>query len=116
MCRSLQPARRMVGMAALMGGTMQVPLTAVIFVLELTGDVTALPGPGAAHARRAHERGRLARPAAPSVALADTRAGRRLGPGAAVLLEPAHHVELRAHEVGRLRSRAVILLVEAQHH
>src|SRR6266699_2028920 len=34
----------MVGMAALMGGTMQVPLTAVIFVLELTGDVTALPG------------------------------------------------------------------------
>jgi CIC family chloride channel protein len=27
-----------------MGGTMQVPLTAVIFVLELTGDVTALPG------------------------------------------------------------------------
>jgi len=31
-------------MAALMGGTMQVPLTAVIFVLELTGDVTALPG------------------------------------------------------------------------
>src|SRR5205807_2020455 len=34
----------MVGMAALMGGTMQVPLTAVVFVLELTGDVTALPG------------------------------------------------------------------------
>src|SRR6266576_4190583 len=34
----------MVGMAALMGGTMQVPLTAVVFVLELTGDVTVLPG------------------------------------------------------------------------
>src|SRR6266576_1895990 len=34
----------MVGMAALMGGTMQVPLTAVIFVLELTGDFAALPG------------------------------------------------------------------------
>src|SRR5256714_2842166 len=34
----------MVGMAALMGGPMQVPLTAVVFVLELTGDVTALPG------------------------------------------------------------------------
>src|SRR2546421_12217193 len=34
----------MVGMAALMGGTVQVPLTAVIFVLELTGDFAALPG------------------------------------------------------------------------
>jgi hypothetical protein len=34
----------MIGMAALMGGTMQVPLTAVVFVLELTGDFTALPG------------------------------------------------------------------------
>jgi len=34
----------MVGMAALVGGTMQVPLTAVIFVLELTGDFAALPG------------------------------------------------------------------------
>ena len=34
----------MVGMASLMGGTMQVPLTAVIFVLELTGDFAALPG------------------------------------------------------------------------
>ena len=33
----------MVGMAALMGGTMQVPLPAVIFVLELTGDLPALP-------------------------------------------------------------------------
>src|SRR2546426_664117 len=33
-----------VGMAALVGGTMQVPLTAVIFVLELTGDFAALPG------------------------------------------------------------------------
>src|SRR6266481_1397447 len=34
----------MVGMAALVGGTMQVSLTAVIFVLELTGDFAALPG------------------------------------------------------------------------
>src|SRR2546428_705634 len=34
----------MVGMAALMGGTMQVPLPAVIFVLELTGDFAAVPG------------------------------------------------------------------------
>ena len=33
----------MIGMAALMGGTMQIPLTAIVFALELTGDVAALP-------------------------------------------------------------------------
>jgi CIC family chloride channel protein len=33
----------MIGMAALMGGTMQIPLTAIVFALELTGDVAVLP-------------------------------------------------------------------------
>ncbi|HMC20196.1 MAG TPA: chloride channel protein [Gemmatimonadales bacterium] len=33
----------MIGMAALMGGTMQIPVTAIVFALELTGDVAALP-------------------------------------------------------------------------
>src|SRR5437870_1016387 len=32
-----------IGMAALMGGTMQIPVTAIVFALELTGDVAALP-------------------------------------------------------------------------
>ncbi len=32
-----------IGMAALMGGTMQIPITAIVFALELTGDVAALP-------------------------------------------------------------------------
>ena len=32
-----------IGMAALMGGTMQIPVTAIVFALELTGDVSALP-------------------------------------------------------------------------
>src|SRR5204863_4095452 len=49
-------------------------------------------------------------------ALAVRRARGRLRAGPAVLLEPAHHVELGAHEVGRLRSRPVVLVVEAQHH
>src|SRR5439155_1404230 len=31
----------MIGMAALMGGTMQIPVTAIVFALELTGDVAA---------------------------------------------------------------------------
>src|SRR6266568_2754064 len=47
---------------------------------------------GAAHARRAHEGRRLARPAAPSVALAVARPGRRLARRPPVLLVPAHHV------------------------
>src|SRR2546429_8644760 len=34
----------LVGLAAPMGGAMQVPPTAVVFVLELTGVVSALPG------------------------------------------------------------------------
>jgi chloride channel protein, CIC family len=34
----------MVGMAALMGGTMQMPFTAIVLMLELTGDAAALPG------------------------------------------------------------------------
>src|SRR6266704_5755369 len=71
---------------------------------------------GAAHARRAHEGRRLARPAAPSVALAVARPGRRLARRPPVLLVPAHHVELRPHEVRRFRARAVVLAVEAQHH
>src|SRR5216110_1174451 len=33
----------MLGMAALMGGTMQIPFTAMVFAVELTGDVAALP-------------------------------------------------------------------------
>ncbi len=33
----------MLGMAALMGGTMQIPITAIVFAVELTGDVAALP-------------------------------------------------------------------------
>src|SRR6266516_1873550 len=212
-----------IGMAALMGGTMQIPITAIVFALELTGDVAALPAlliacvaseavtllvmrrsilteklarrtspdarirrqpaaraagggrdgaaarppggerrghlprraaregdvqaarararralgreprrshpsgrirgalrhsrrVGPAHARRAHHRGRLARAAAPRPALTIPRPRRRLRAGTAILLEPAHHVELGAHEVGRLRSRAVELVVEAQHH
>src|SRR6266496_1753699 len=51
-----------------------------------------------------------------SAGLAVARPGRRLGGAPPMLLEPAHHVKLRAHEVGRLRSRAVVLVVEAQHH
>jgi chloride channel protein, CIC family len=34
----------MIGMAAMMGGTMRSPLTAVAFVLELTDDIRVLPG------------------------------------------------------------------------
>jgi chloride channel protein, CIC family len=34
----------LMSMAAVMGGTMRSPLTAVAFMLELTGDFTALPG------------------------------------------------------------------------
>jgi CBS domain-containing protein len=33
----------MLGMAALMGGTMQIPITAMVFAVELTGDVAVLP-------------------------------------------------------------------------
>ena len=33
----------MLGMAALMGGTMQIPFTAMAFAVELTGDLAALP-------------------------------------------------------------------------
>src|ERR1700753_829978 len=33
----------MIGMAAMMGGTMQAPLTGMIFVLELSHDLNALP-------------------------------------------------------------------------
>jgi CBS domain-containing protein len=33
----------MVGMAAMMGGTMRAPLTAIVFTLELTHDLNALP-------------------------------------------------------------------------
>ena len=33
----------MLGMAALMGGTMQIPFTALVFAVELTGDLAALP-------------------------------------------------------------------------
>ena len=33
----------MIGMAALMGGTMQIPLTAIVFGVELTADVATLP-------------------------------------------------------------------------
>jgi H+/Cl- antiporter ClcA len=33
----------MLGMAALMGGTMQIPVTAMVFAVELTGDLAALP-------------------------------------------------------------------------
>ncbi len=33
-----------VGMGAMMAGTMQVPLTAIVFIAELTGDLTLLPG------------------------------------------------------------------------
>jgi len=33
----------MLGMAALMGGTMQIPFTAMVFAVELTGDLPALP-------------------------------------------------------------------------
>ena len=33
----------MLGMAALMGGTMQIPITAIVFAVELTGDMAALP-------------------------------------------------------------------------
>jgi len=33
----------MIGMASLMGGTMQLPLTSMVFVMELTGDAGALP-------------------------------------------------------------------------
>src|ERR1700674_510811 len=33
---------------------------------------------------------------------------------AAVALEPAHHVQLRPHPVRRLRSGAVVFLIEAQ--
>ena len=33
----------MVGMAAMMGGTMRSPLTGMVFVLELTHDLNALP-------------------------------------------------------------------------
>jgi hypothetical protein len=33
----------MLGMAALMGGTMQIPFTAMVFAIELTGDLAALP-------------------------------------------------------------------------
>ncbi len=33
----------MLGMAALMGGTMQIPITAMVFAAELTGDLAALP-------------------------------------------------------------------------
>ena len=34
----------MIGMAALVGGTMQMPLTAIVLMLELTGDLAAVPG------------------------------------------------------------------------
>ena len=34
----------MISMAAMMGGTMRSPLTAVAFMLELTGDIAVLPG------------------------------------------------------------------------
>ncbi len=34
----------MIGMAALVGGTMQIPLTAIVLMLELTGDLAAVPG------------------------------------------------------------------------
>jgi CBS domain-containing protein len=34
----------MVGMAAMMGGTMRSPLTGMVFILELTHDLNALPG------------------------------------------------------------------------
>jgi H+/Cl- antiporter ClcA/CBS domain-containing protein len=34
----------MIGMAAMMGGTMRSPLTAMVFVLELTHDLNVLPG------------------------------------------------------------------------
>ncbi|MBI3567355.1 MAG: chloride channel protein [Gemmatimonadetes bacterium] len=34
----------MISMAAMMGGTMRSPLTAVVFLLELTGDIKLLPG------------------------------------------------------------------------
>lgn len=34
----------MIGMAAIMGGTMRAPFTAIVFILELTHDVNALPG------------------------------------------------------------------------
>ena len=33
----------MLGMAALMGGTMQIPITAMVFAVELTGDLAVLP-------------------------------------------------------------------------
>jgi H+/Cl- antiporter ClcA len=33
----------MLGMAALMGGTMQIPITSIVFAVELTGDVAVLP-------------------------------------------------------------------------
>src|SRR5690349_11735168 len=33
----------MLGMAALMGGTMQIPITAIVFAVELTGDIAVLP-------------------------------------------------------------------------
>jgi CBS domain-containing protein len=33
----------MVGMAAMMGGTMRSPLTGMVFILEMTGDINALP-------------------------------------------------------------------------
>ena len=33
----------MLGMAALMGGTMQIPITAIVFAVELTGDLAVLP-------------------------------------------------------------------------
>src|SRR2546427_10889567 len=35
---------RSIGMAALVGGTMQMPLTAIVLMLELTGDLAAVPG------------------------------------------------------------------------
>ena len=34
----------MIGMASLVGGTMQMPLTAIVLMLELTGDLAAVPG------------------------------------------------------------------------
>src|SRR5438445_10792965 len=34
----------MIGMASLVGGTMQMPLTAMVLMLELTGDLAAVPG------------------------------------------------------------------------
>src|SRR5437867_2271114 len=79
-----------------------------------------LGGVGAVRPRRRAPRARLARGAIPQGAqpggeLAVARARRRLGGAPPVLLEPAHHVELRAHEVRRLRARAVVFTIEAEH-